>query len=316
MKRFFGVPDHALTRDRPVLTLGVFDGVHRGHQAVLGEAVRLARECGASALVLTFDTHPQTVLAPGTAPPAITSLEHRLALFEDLGLDVAAVLPFQASLAQRAAEAFVRDLLAATLRVQAVVLGETARFGRDREGGLALLRRLGDDLGFAVAGVAPVRMDGKPVSSTAVREAVRCGQLARAARMLGRPVALLGTVVPGAGLGARLRFPTLNLDPHHELRPPGGVYATRTRVGDSIWPSVTNVGHRPTVDARTSREVLVESHVLDRDIGELYGQTAEVAFHAFLREEARFEDHDALARAIAQDVARARDWHAQHAQPG
>jgi riboflavin kinase / FMN adenylyltransferase len=309
MRTHFGLPAFPPAREECVLTLGVFDGVHRGHQAVVGRTVARARDVGAEALVLTFDTHPRAVVRQ-RKPAFITSLKHRLELFARLAADITVVLPFDEELARLPAEAFAREVLRDRLAAKQIVLGEGSHFGRGRQGSPALLERLGPELDLEVETVAPVLLDDAPISSTRVREAVEAADLARAREMLGRPVSVLGTVVHGNAIGRTLGFPTLNLDPHHELHPPRGVYVSRACVGETCWPAVTNIGHRPTFDAQTGRDVLIETHVLDRAIGELNGQMLEVTFLERLREEKRFAGREALVEAIRADCEAARAWFA------
>jgi riboflavin kinase/FMN adenylyltransferase len=282
--------------------MGMFDGVHRGHREILATTVREAERLGEPALVVTFDTHPRAVLPGQEAPPMLTSLEHRLLLFERSGLDAAAILPFDSDFATIPAERFVREYFLATLRMRGIVLGPDAHFGLNRAGDPELLRTLSDENDFEVHLAPAVLVGGRPVSSTAIREAIGRGDLGTARDMLGRAVSVLGTVVEGLGIGRTLGFPTLNLDPHHEMIPPQGVYLARTRCGDTEWNSVANIGRR-SVDGRS--EVLVESHLLDFT-GTLYGQVVEVLFLEKLREEQTFPDHAGLAAQIARDVAAAR----------
>lgn len=309
MRRYFGLPKDGVTQTAPAVTLGMFDGVHRGHRAVLEATQAAARAAGSEAVVLTFDTHPRRVVAPSTPLPMITSLQHRLDLFERLGMDAAVILPFGPGLAQRSASSFLEDILLGQLGLHTIVLGSDAHFGQGREGNIAYLQRAGEARGFAAQAVPEVCLqDGTVISSSAIREAVLAAAFDRAAEMLGRPVSVLGTVASGLGLGRQLGFPTLNLDPHHELHPPRGVYITRTCIGQTCWRSVTNVGHRPTVDAVNREDVLIETHVLESSIGELYGQVVEVLFEARLRDEKHFPNPQALQAAIADDVAAAQAW--------
>lgn len=294
---------------RPIVTLGMFDGVHLGHRAVLQETLSWARALGAPALVLTFDRHPARLLAPDSAPDMITSLEHRLLLIETLGLDAAWVLSFTPELAALPALDFARRYFYGTLHAQGIVLGHTAHFGNGAAGSITLLRSLADTHTCPVREVPGIEVDGSPVSSTAIRDAVRSGDLPRAEAMLGRFPSVLGTVVEGLGVGRTLGFPTLNLDPHHELFPPMGVYASRARCGDTVWDAVTNIGLRPTV--REEKEPLIETHLFDFS-GDLYGQVVEVSFLEKLRDEVRFPDHDALKAQIAHDLQHARACLARH----
>lgn len=309
MKRLFGLEGAAADLAGAVVTVGMFDGVHVGHRAVLERVVAEARNRAAPAVALTFDVHPRTRIDPTGAPPMVTSLAHRLLLFERLGLDATCVLSFDEPLAALDARTFATRYLRDGLRARHLVMGHDNRLGRDGEGDFATIRALGAELGFTVEQAAPVRLRGAEVSSSAIRDAVAAGDLDTAAAMLGRPVGVLGTVVEGLRLGRRLGYPTLNLDPHHELRPPRGVYVTRTRCGDSAFDSVTNIGHRPTIRPDSPEDVLVETHLLDWR-GDLYGQTVEVLFLARLRGEQSFPDKDALAAAIQGDVAAARAWFA------
>ncbi|HUT36806.1 MAG TPA: bifunctional riboflavin kinase/FMN adenylyltransferase [Planctomycetota bacterium] len=233
----------------PVATLGAFDGVHRGHQRILAETVAWARDAGGQAVVLTFDPLPKAVVGPGGAL-CITSLPHRLALMQQCGLDLAVVVPFDATVAEMPAERFVRDVLLGWIGARRVVFGRDSTFGRKAEGDLALLRRLEADGLLAVRSPAPVRYRGGIISSTAIRQAIGAGGLRAAAAMLGRPFSLLGTVVRGEGRGRSLGFPTANLDLHHEAIPPDGVYATLAHV-----PSVagsTDTGKMPVPPERDS----------------------------------------------------------------
>ena len=314
MKRYFTVSDVPSFAAGSAVTLGVFDGVHRGHMAVLAETVRQARADGLVSLVVTFDAHPRGVLGD-SPPPAITSLEHRLVLFDQAGFDAALVLPFSEELASMAPEEFAECILAQALSARAVVLGHDSRFGCGGKGSSRTIERLAPRLGWRVTCVPPVVFDGVPVSSTAIRQAVGAGALDRAEAMLGRPVSVLGTVVHGGHVGRDLGFPTLNIDPHHELHPPRGVYVTTTRGGESHWPSVTNIGHRPTIDAQTADDLIIETHVL-ATVGTLYDQQAEVLFRRKIRDEMKFATTQALAEQIRRDIAAARADHAANPSGG
>lgn len=294
-----------------VVSVGVFDGVHLGHQAILAENVAHAASLDAVPTVVTFRHHPKSVLL-GHAPRTLTSLEHRLELFRRAKIARTVVLTFDEGLRRIPAEAFAREFLGRKLGVRRFVLGFDSKFGRDRQGTPEHLK----ELGFDVVVVPKVLVAERPVSSTAIREAVELGDLEGAARMLGRPVAVYGDVVPGDGRGRKIGFPTANLDLHHELHPPPGVYACRARLvgkGDGRanerrWPSVANIGFRPTFsDASGSRSdpPLVEAHLLDFS-GDLYGQHLELEFLARLRGERRFPDLPSLQHAIAADVERTR----------
>lgn len=284
------------------MSVGVFDGVHRGHLAILAANRARATELGALATVVTFRGHPKALLL-GHAPSTLTSLEHRLELFAAAGIDHAVVLDFDAELRAMNADEFTERLLLGALRARAFVLGFDSKFGHDREGTPEALAARGLD----VEVVPAVLVDGRAVSSTAIREAVSLGDLAGAERKLGRPITLQGTVVRGDGRGTGLGFPTANLDLDHELTPPNGVWATRVRLLDEpdrpVLDAVTNIGHRPTVhgDPADGAMAVVEVHILDFD-GDLYGRRAAVEFVAYLRPEQRFGDLDTLKATIAADI--------------
>jgi riboflavin kinase/FMN adenylyltransferase len=290
-----------------VVSIGVFDGVHLGHQAILAENRACARELGADSAVITFRRHPKRVLL-GREPRTLTSLEHRLELFRQAGIDRVLVLTFDEALRDLSPEAFVERYAVGVLGARAFVLGFDSKFGRDRRGTPELLARLGYDV-HVVRGVL---VGGRPVSSTAIREAVELGDLEGARRMLGRPVSVLGTVVAGDRRGRTLGFPTANLNLHHELHPPIGVYAGRARVFRRGRPeeasehlAVANVGFRPTVGGGTPAEPTFEVHLLDFG-GDLYGATVEFQFAGRLRGEQRFESLTALSSQIRRDVEAAR----------
>lgn len=280
-----------------VATVGVFDGVHLGHQAVMRRVAARAAALGAEPAVVTFAGHPKRVLV-GQAPPTVTSLEHRLLLFERLGVQAVLILRFTPELRRLTAEEFVRRVLADGLGLRELVLGFDCKFGRDRGGTADSLRPLAAEMGFGLEEVPPLRLGGRAVSSTAIREAVKLGELDRAAAMLGRPVSLLGTVVRGDGRGRALGFPTANLDPHHELRPPDGVYAALAEVGGKLHPAVLNIGLRPTF-GRPGRSV--EVHLIGFE-GDLYGRELEAFFLARLRGERIFDSAEKLSARIARDV--------------
>lgn len=291
---------------RPAVTVGNFDGVHRGHQALVAQAVADARASGGTAVVLTFDPHPSRVLVPERAPATIMTLEQKAERLLRLGVDRVAVLPFTPSLAAQPAAEFARRVLHDALEATTVVVGAGFRFGRGRAGDVALLRRLGRSLGFRVHGMRPVFHQGAPISSSRVREALARGDVAGAAEMMGRPFFIDGTVVRGVGRGRTLGIPTANIAPVNEMLPGNGVYACWIRLGDGdrpVWPAVANVGRRPTFGGS---ETTVEAHILDVD-QELYHQPARLAFQARLRPEQTFPGAEALVAQIRQDIERARD---------
>jgi riboflavin kinase/FMN adenylyltransferase len=290
------------------LVVGNFDGVHRGHQAVLHEAVDEARAAGLRACVLTFDPHPGAVVGPG-APPMLTTIERRAELLAELGVDRVYVRRFDAAFAAWSPERFARDLVADMLRARVVVVGANFRFGTKRAGDLALLRELGSQLGFE-ARVHAVATDARgPFSSTRAREAVAAGDLAEVGRVLARAHSLSGVVVRGDERGRTIGFPTANLGEVPELLPADGVYAVRVdeSLGDgTVRPlagGVTNVGVRPTVGGARRT---IETHLFDfaRD---LYGARLRVHLVTRLREEKKFASLDELKAQIARDAAQARE---------
>lgn len=289
-----------------VVSIGVFDGIHLGHQAILAANRAAAREQDLEATVVTFRRHPKRVLL-GRSPKTLTSLQHRIELFRRAGIEHAVVLRFTPALREMGVAEFVDRIAVRGLAVRRFVLGFDSKFARDREGTPERLRAMG----FEVDVVPEVLVGGRPVSSTAIREAVELGDLALAARMLGRPVSVLGRVVHGNQLGRQIGFPTANLDLHHEMHPPPGVYAVvATRTGPNgsqiRLPGVCNIGFRPTVAGTAPAVPQVEVHLLDFD-EDLYGERLELGFVERLRAEERFPDLAALQAQIGRDVERARE---------
>jgi riboflavin kinase/FMN adenylyltransferase len=287
-----------------VAALGVLDGVHLGHQRMLAEVCAEARRRAVPSCVVTFDRHPHPVVG-GPPEPFITSLAHRVRLLDRLGLDVCLVLEFTPQVAAMFAEDFARAVLRDMLGARLLIVGQDCRFGAGGRGDVAMLRRMEPELRIQARVIPTVCVDGEPVSSTAVRQAVRQGDLHRARRLLGRPFSLLGTVVRGCGRGRVLGYPTANLDVQNELIPPEGVYATILSAADGTCPSVTSIGRQETFQAAPGARTLVEVHVLDRRL-DLYGRDVEVQFIRFLRGQRRYENADALAARIALDVEQAR----------
>jgi riboflavin kinase/FMN adenylyltransferase len=291
-----------------VLVVGNFDGVHRGHQAVLNEAVAEARARALAAIVLTFDPHPAAVVGSG-APPILTTMERRAELMSALGVDRVYVRKFDAAFAAWSPEQFVRELVVQMLHARLVVVGQNFRFGSKRAGDLTLLYSLGAAFGFDVR-VHHVASDERgPFSSTRAREAIAFGDLDEASRVLGRPHELSGLVVPGDARGRKLGFPTANVDAVPEMLPPDGVYAVF--VDEVVGPGaaralgigVTNVGVRPTVASSAKRTV--ETFLLDFE-GDLYGRHLRLHVSARLRSEKKFASLDELKAQIVLDVASAR----------
>ena len=287
------------------LTVGSFDGVHRGHQAVLAELGRRARERGLGSLVVTLDPHPLEVVNPAAAPRLLTLGEEKQDLLAATGVERVEVLPFTAELARLGPEQFTRDVLLGRFGMRQLVLGYDHGFGRGRSGDVELLRRLGASDGFGVDVVEPVRDGGQPISSTLIRAAVAHGDLAAAERWLGRPYSLRGVVERGAGRGRTIGIPTLNLAPPdpRKLLPPDGVYAVRVGWRGTRYGGMMNQGPRPTfgIAARA-----LEVHLFEF-AGELYGETVTVEWVRRLRDVLTFPSRDALVAQLVHDARAAKD---------
>ncbi len=294
-------------------TVGVFDGVHLGHFHVLREVLSRAKASQMHPVMVTFADHPKSVLL-GRAPATITSLQHRLLLFRRAGMEATLVLPFTPQLRALTAEEFTRRILLDGLGLRELVFGFDSKFGRNRDGNPQSLQPLSQALGFAITEVPPLCYHGRAISSSFIREAVQLGDLQTAASLLGRPVSVLGTVVPGTQRGRNLGFPTANLDLHHQLQPPPGVYAGLVRIpGEEdrqLLPAVINLGQRPTFPQAGEA---VEVHLLNWQ-GGLYGRDLEVFFLQALRPEQAFSSTEALRTQIAVDVEQARHITSQAGQ--
>ncbi len=298
---------------KPVVTLGTFDGVHRGHQRVIETAVEWAREIGGESAVITFDRHPRSVLDISWQG-CITSLEHRLLLFERNGLDCCVLIRFHRRSAEMTAADFAKNVIYEGLGCRRVVLGFDCRFGRKREGSIETFRNLRDENGeplFEAREVGPHTLDGKKISSTQIRAAIVEGRLARAGELLGRPYSIAGTVIRADARGAKLGYPTANLNLHHEISPPFGVYHTETAIisgphRGGRFNSITNIGTRPTFEGEAlAGRAWVEAHLLDFS-GDLYGSRIELIFLRRIRDEIKFSAPAELKRAIAADIDKVR----------
>lgn len=285
------------------LALGVFDGVHVGHRAVIEAARQQAEAHGGNCVVVTFDPHPIRVLAPERAPrQLLASLDHKARLLEKIHVDALLALPFTREFAQISATDFIESLVRHQ-NVATIAVGEDWRFGKGREGDVSFLRRIGEKLGFQVIALPPVMHQGERISSTRIRQSIRDGAMANAAEMLGRPYGIEGLVVKGQQLGRTLGFPTANIALGEEQLPPDGVWAVRGHGDGHAWQGVANLGNRPTVDGLTR---VFEVHLFDHD-SDLYGKMLEVEFVKHLRPEQKFPSLDALREQIAKDVTAARE---------
>ena len=299
------IPELAHLTGPLFLAIGVFDGVHRGHQAVISTSAEHAKSANGTPVVVTFDPHPMKVLRPREAPHLLTATQHKIRLIRQLGVQHLLVIKFDKAFAATAPEDFVQQLVMRSKPLREICVGHEWSFGKGRRGNLALLRKLGAQFDFEVVGIPAVTLgNGEPVSSTAIRHAVEAGDLAKAAEMLGHQYTILGTVVRGERLGKKIGFQTANLSAHSEQFPPNGVYFAQATLDGVIYPGVVNLGHRPTVSSGKSERVL-EIHLLDFD-HEIYGKDLEVRFVRYLRAEQKFENLGALARQIEFDVQQAR----------
>jgi len=286
------------------LSIGVFDGVHLGHRAVIRRALDDARAAGGTAAVLTFDPHPLRILQPEHAPRLLTSTPHKLRLIRALGVEALLVIPFDRRFAATPPEEFIKALRDACNPLREICVGHQWSFGRNRAGNLEMLRRLGDEMGFDEVGVPAVEIDGRIVSSTLIRGAVQAGDFETARRFLGREYTILGTVVEGDHLGRKLGFPTANLAAHNEQFPPDGVYAVEAALRERRCKGVVNIGVRPTVHASGGERVL-ELHLFDFEEN-IYGEEVEVFFRHYIRPEKKFGGLDELRAGIDRDVREAR----------
>jgi riboflavin kinase / FMN adenylyltransferase len=284
------------------VALGTFDGVHLGHRAILGTALGRARAVGLDAVACTFDRHPMEILNPERAPLPITTVEERLALIGETGVDVVIVLAFTRELAAIEPEAFVKDVLLGRLRAREIVVGDSHRFGRAARGDARMLVDLSGRFGFQAHVVPPMAVDGAVVSSSEIRAALQRGDVSGAARSLGRPYGITGQVTSGAGRGRTLGFPTANIDPDRPVLVARGVYRGLVTVDGGRHAAVVNVGVRPTFGETT---LAVEAHLLDF-AGDLYGRRVRLDFMARLRDEMRFPSIEDLKAQVARDIAAAR----------
>jgi riboflavin kinase/FMN adenylyltransferase len=294
-----------------VVTVGNFDGVHRGHQAMLEAVSTRAREVGAPSVVVSFDPHPLKVLHPERAPKMIQTLRQREEAIEACGIDALVLVPFTRDFSLTPADGFIRELLVRRLAVREVRVGARFIFGKDRGGNFDVLRAAGDAEGFRVTSLPDVKDAGGAISSTRIRNALHEGDAGAARELLGRPYAMDGIVAKGDRMGRRIGFPTLNLSPDNELFPKDGVYFTSVRIDsfDRTFPCVTNIGRRPTVyeDFATT----IESFILDFS-SDVYGERVRLSFFARVRDERRFPSLQDLTAQIRLDVEATRAYFAKH----
>jgi riboflavin kinase/FMN adenylyltransferase len=288
------------------LAIGVFDGVHLGHQAVIQAAKDSAASIGGTSVVVTFDPHPVQVLSPQNAPRLLTASAHKLSILDRfMKVDSALFISFNREFSEQTGEEFIRALIKhARGGISRICVGEQWQFGKGRSGDIALLKKLGDELSFSVTGVRTVEARGMRVSSTRIREAVGAGDFSIARALIGRSYTVFGTVIEGQKLGRTIGFPTANFTVNHEQLPPTGVYAVRARGAGDSWDGVANLGYRPTVKGGEIKRLL-EVHLFDLNY-EIYGEEMEVEFVQYIRSEQKFEGVDALKEQIGRDVGDAK----------
>jgi len=307
MRLFHGTDNAEIARPT-VLTLGVFDGLHLGHQLIIKTVVEQARTIKAIPTVITFEPHPRAVLHPESAPPLLQTFDQKIEALGVLGIEQTIVIHFDKAFSQIRAEDFLRDVVVDRLHAKEVYLGRGFAFGHNREGNIELLRNVSDRLGFFADEVPEVRLRGHRIGSTRIRELLKQGRVNLARRMLGRPYGVEGPVVRGAARGNTLGFPTANIHPQNRVIPRSGVYVTATLIDGQWRRSVTNIGTRPTFDDGT--ETSVETH-LPNWSGDLYGDALRVRFLHRLRDERKFSSIDELKDQIKRDVARAEHFFAR-----
>jgi riboflavin kinase/FMN adenylyltransferase len=308
---FRGISELSRAFRSPVLTLGNFDGVHLGHQAILELVIARARVLGGESILYTFEPHPRRVLQAESNLRLLDTFEQKVETLEQLGVDAVIAEPFDREFAQVRPERFIGHHIHECIRPVEVYVGYDFHFGRDREGSMRMLTERGPHLGFSVTVVPEVQVEGRDVNSTRIRQLLAEGDVEEAALLLGRPFCARGAVIEGDRRGRTIGFPTANLAPETEILPAPGVYFGHLRclAGDSEWagqslPVVTNVGYRPTF--RDGRDLVAEAHILDFS-GDLYGVEIDLTFEGRLREEERFESSDALRDQIARDIEQARE---------
>jgi riboflavin kinase/FMN adenylyltransferase len=285
------------------LVIGFFDGVHLGHQQILRQTIADAHKHDSIALALTFDKHPNVIVAPDRAPPLIYSLPQKLRAIASMGMENTLLISFDKAFSQQTGEEFIRCLARGFGRIHSICVGAEFVFGHKRSGNVALLKKLGAELNFQVHGLSALSLDGETVSSTRIRQAIRAGNFDDASQMLGRAYAISGAVVTGDKLGRQLGFPTANLDVTDLVLPPNGVYAALTRCKGKLYRVALNIGMRPTVAA--GPQLRVEAHLLDFK-GDLYGAELEIELGEKLRDEKKFASPQKLREQIARDIAAVR----------
>jgi riboflavin kinase / FMN adenylyltransferase len=291
---------------RSVVTIGVFDGIHIGHRAVIEKVVVRARAMGAKSIVVTFDPHPLKVLSGRHFVPSLVSVKHRIRLIKELGIDKVLVMKFNKKIASLAPEKFIKDIIVKKLNAKEIFVGEDFCFGKGAGAGARALEDISRRFGIKVTIVRHIKKEGAIISSSLIRQLVISGRIDKASRFLGRPYSILGTVVSGSRLARKLGYPTANLNPHHEAIPPSGVYAVKVRFKRRLFKGVMNIGLRPTFyDHGHDKEPSIEVHIFDFS-SRIYGKDLEILFFKKLRDEKKFKAIDSLIKQIKMDEGAAR----------
>ena len=295
---------YSLSKIRGVTaTIGIFDGVHRGHQKILKKLVSDSLRLKTKSLVVTFSPHPRKILNPGSGIPFLTSLEHRFKLIENLGVDFFHIIKLTKPLSLMKPDEFVKKVMIDKFNIKTLVVGRDFLLGNKKKGDFSLLKSLSKIYNFRLVGVSSVKIKKKVVSSTRIRKAIEKGDLKNASLMLGRPVTILGTVVRGEAIGRKIGFPTANINPHHEAIPSSGVYAVDARMGKKIYKAVLNIGIRPTIGK--DKEPTIEIHIL-RFKKNIYGKDIEIIFKRKIRDEKKFSSIEKLRMQIKKDILNAK----------
>lgn len=305
MKIFHGIDNANIARGT-ILTFGVFDGLHLGHQKIIKTVVERSRQTGAVATVITFDPHPRAILHPEAAPPLLQTLDQRLAAFEILGIQQTIVISFSKEFALIEAEGFLKRIVHERLQAKEVYLGKGFAFGKDRKGNIELLKKMSQELGFFADEVPEVSLRGQRISSSKIRALLISGKVNLARRMLGRPYGIEGQIIKGDGRGRILGFPTANLSTINRVIPKPGVYATASLIEGRWLRSITNIGFRPTFHDEASK-IAIETHIFDFEDC-LYGNVLRVRFLHRIRDEKKFLNAEALKTQILKDISHAKSY--------
>lgn len=303
MQTYYNLESIPELSQNSVVTFGVFDGLHIGHQDVLKKARVIAESDKLVSILLGFYPHPLTFLAPDKCPPVLMCLPKRIEILENMGIDITVFINFDQRIASMSPETFVNNILLELCRANHVVVGYACQFGKDREGNAQLLESFGQQFDFGVSVVPPTQLNGLPVHSTRIRQAIARGDLGLASQLLGRIYSLSGTIVRGDGRGKKFGFPTANIQTGEQLCPPNGVYAIRANLAGRLLDGVLNIGVRPTFNGT---EFQVETHLFDFD-DIVYGETIEVSFIEKIRSERKFPNIPALVQQIHRDIAAANE---------